>query len=296
MQKILSLLVVLAAVGCQVKDSTWADADRWSMADSVQYGADLFYIVSTNVWTATDSAGREIYNATLTAEDCAAIDKEAEFIKRTMGDSLNVFSPYYRQFTMSAILLPTDSFQTAFDTAKADIRAAFDYYVKTLNPTRPYVLVGFSQGAMIIPTLLREMSAEAYQRCRGAYMLGYRLTAADLQDSRIEAATSATEGKVVSFNTTVRNEDAWPFVSADAATCINPLNWRTDATPATLYYQQDTLTVSVDTVSHLLLCNADRERYAVPGALFGPGCLHLGDLLFYTKAIRENIRTRLNTQ
>ncbi len=266
----------------------------WSIADSAQYEGDLFYIVSTNVWSAQDESGKEVYNATLTAADRAAMDQEAAFIQRTMGDSLNVYSPYYRQFTMSAIPLPTDSFAAAFDTAKADLRQAFGYYIAHLNTGRPFVLVGFSQGAMIIPTLLREMDDETYRRCKGAYMLGYRLTQEDIQHPRIEVATSPNEGKVVSFNTVVRSEDAWDFVSGDAAVCINPLNWRTDATPAVLYYQQDTLTVRVDTVNHVLLCNADRERYAVPGALFGPGCLHVQDLLFYHEAIREHICNKLH--
>ncbi|MCQ2310221.1 MAG: DUF3089 domain-containing protein [Paludibacteraceae bacterium] len=259
------------------------------------YQADLFYITSTNVIASQDDDGNEVYNATLTQAEKELLQQEIDFITDYLGDSLNVFAPYYHQFTMNAILLPADSFQKAFDVARTDITQQFKSYLRHKNRNRPFFLVGFSQGAMMIPHLLREMRDKDYKRCLGAYMMGYQLTADDLCDSHIEPATGALEGKVISFNSVTTPDRQWSFVSGGAATCINPLNWTTDATPAVLYYQQDTITIVQDTVAHLLLCDVDPERYSIPSTerWWHAGCLHHWDLLFYHHAIHTNMMNRL---
>lgn len=244
-----------------------------------------------------DEQGHEVYNAVLTDEEKDAMNHEMEFAQRSFGDSLNFFSPYYHQFTMNAILLPEDSFAVTFRRSQDDINAAFDYYIRHLNPSRPFVLAGFSQGAMVIPELLRRMDEKTYARCKGAYMLGYQLTESAMQDPHIVPATGATEGKVISFNTATRPEARWDFICGDAAACINPVNWCTDTTEAVLYYQRDTLHIHVDREHHVLICDADETRYSQPEmvAWHPIGCLHLWDLLFYTHAVHANIMERLRT-
>lgn len=299
MRKFFFLPVFLFCVmACRhTQPSPWQDANLW-YADEAQpqttYPADVFYITSTEVIASVDSTGTEVFNALLTDEERSNFYAEMDYVHRRMGDSLNFFAPYYHQFTMNAILLPTDSFLSAFKVATQDVQAAFDYYIQYLNPSRPFVLVGFSQGAMIIPELLKTMTEEAYQRCKGAYMLGYRLTKEDMACARIQPAVSATEGLVVSFNSVTSPDRQWDFISEHAATCINPLNWRTDTTPATLYFQQDTIVIAQDTVSHLLCCDVDTTRYIQPGTetWYKHGCLHHWDLLFYLPALHENILLR----
>ncbi|MBQ0154117.1 MAG: DUF3089 domain-containing protein [Bacteroidales bacterium] len=280
MRKIILALVAGAIlVGCSKK---------------AEWPVDVFYIASTNVISSQDEEGNEVYNATLTQAEREMIQPEIEWMAEQIGDSVNFFAPFYHQFTMNAILLPQDSFAIAFETAKQDVRKQFKQYLRHHNQRRPFFIVGFSQGAMMIPTLLNEMPKRYYQRCLGAYMMGYQLTAEDLQSDRIVPATSATDGKVISYNTVTRVERQWPFVSGQAATCINPLNWTTDGTPAILYYQQDTLIITQDTVHNLLICNAEEQRYTIPGASqwWQSGCLHHWDLLFYAKAIKENMEVR----
>ncbi|MBQ0075692.1 MAG: DUF3089 domain-containing protein, partial [Bacteroidales bacterium] len=259
-----------------------------------EWPVDVFYIVSTNVISSQDEEGNEVYNATLTQAEREMMQPEIEWMARHIGDSVNFFAPFYHQFTMNAILLPQDSFAIAFETAKQDVSKQFKHYLRHHNHRRPFFIVGFSQGAMMIPTLLNEMPQRYYKRCLGAYMMGYQLTEEDLQSDRIIPATSATDGKVISYNTVTRVERQWPFVSGQAATCINPLNWTTDGTPAILYYQQDTLIITQDTVHNLLICNAEEQRYTIPGASqwWQSGCLHHWDLLFYAKEIKKNIHNR----
>lgn len=296
------LLCVLSA--CQ-KQSEWGQEERWYRSvdgcasehsgKCTMHDADLFYIVSTEVIASTDDAGQEVYNAVLTQAEKEMLQQEMDFIAAQLGDSLNMYAPYYHQFTMNAILLPRDSFQMAFDKAQEEVKQAFEYYIHHYNTDRPFVIVGFSQGAMMIPALLTAMSDETYNRCKGAYMMGYRLTCEDLQNPRLTPARGEKDGKVISFNSVSSADKQWPFISGDAATCINPLNWTTDATPATLFYQQDTITIVQDTVSHLLLCNVDSERYYLPGTepWYEHGCLHHWDILFYNDALHKNILKRV---
>lgn len=288
------IIVALLTVACRPAQP-WADVQMWYVSDSLSRQADLFYIVSTNVRASTDGQN-EVYNAVLTDEERDAMTREMEFAQTQFGDSLNFYSPYYHQFTMNAILLPADSFAVIFRQAQDDVNAAFDYYIRHLNTNRPFVLAGFSQGAMVIPELLRRMDETTYARCKGAYMAGYQLTQADRQHPHIEPAVSATEGKIISFNTVTRPEARWDFICGEAATCINPVNWCTDTTEAVLYYQRDTLHLHVDTVHHVLICDADETRYCQPDmtAWYPIGCLHLWDLLFYPRVIHANMMKRIN--
>lgn len=253
--------------------------------------ADLFYIISTEVLHAYDQVGGEIYNSQLCAADTLNMYAEKKFVQDNYAGDLRFFAPYYEQFTFQAINEPADVFAEAYEHAKQDLFRRFQQYIAEDNHGRPFVLMGFSQGAMLALDLLKEMPDELYERCKAVYMLGYRLSADDVQHPRVQPATDATHGNVIAFNSVTRKEAAMPLVSEGSVTCINPLNWHTDATPATLYFDGDTAIVSVDQESQLLLVsNIDEAKYQFP--LFEPGCLHHWDLLFYTQAIRENIKLR----
>ena len=59
-----------------------------------------------------DSKGNDQYIGKLTEEDRAAIKAEMEYVQNVFGDSLNFFSPYYEQFTFSALNLPDKKFRS----------------------------------------------------------------------------------------------------------------------------------------------------------------------------------------
>lgn len=250
---------------------------------------DVFYVTSTNV--IADST----FNASLTQEQQQALRQENLYVARVLGDSFEVYAPIYHQFTMDAILAEPKQFDSAYTVAKEDILRQFDEYIATLPDDRPFFLMGFSQGAMLLRDILRAMPRKAYRRCLGAYMMGFRLDRKEIRCPRLRPAKSATRGMVVSYNSVTDPSKAWAFVSEGAATCINPVNWTTNTTPATLVYQTDTLTVTVDSKSHLLVVNADEDKYYNPAFAkwFKPGALHTQDLLFYLPYIRENMKLRM---
>ncbi len=252
---------------------------------------DIFYICSTEVMHAYDDNGTEIFNSRLVPEDTLALNAELKFVGQNYAQGYRYFAPYYEQFTFSAISLPSDSFALAYNHAKADITRRFTEYMTTQNNGRNYVIVGFSQGAMLALDLLKEMPEEYFSRCRAVYMMGYRISAEDAAHKRITPAKSATKGNVVSFNSVMHPSAIWPFVAKDAATCINPINWRTDAKPATLIFDGDTASVSVDKkTQQLIVSGLDEQKFKFP--ISETGNLHHWDLLFYAPQIHENISRR----
>lgn len=74
-----------------------------------------------------------------------------------------------------------------------------------------------------------------------------------------------------------------------AAICINPLNWKTDDTPATLKYDGDEGTVHVDQDKHVLVVEGlDSDKYDGLGYPIPKGIYHVWDIRFYADAIKQN--------
>lgn len=257
---------------------------------------DVFYVYSTEVGRSFGLDGVEVFRAMLTSEERGYMAGENAYMQQVFGDSVNFFAPYYHQFTMQSLMLPQADFDTTYAAVRDEVCCAFDYYMANLNCGRPFALVGFSQGAMLVLDILKHLSDEQYGRMVGAYMLGYRLSADDMRHPHVQAADGPSGwGRTVSFNSVASPSGVWPVVTADAATCINPLNWRTDATPATLFFNGDTATVSVDTALHVLMVRGlDAEKYRFPPleAVTPQGNMHHWDILFYANKLRENLMHR----
>ena len=250
--------------------------------------ADVFYICSTDVLSSGDS----LFRAHLTDDDKDAMKGEIAFMQNVFGDEFNFFSPYYHQFTLDAAGLPEDEFADVWKDVTAEICEDFEYYIANLNGGRPFILAGFSQGAMAVLEILKSMDDDTYSQMVAAYMLGYRLTGEDLEHPHVKAAQDAgSSGVTISFNSVSTTSDMWPLVSEGAATCINPLNWTTDATPAELSYDGDTATVSVDQSANVLVVSGlDTEKYRFPILEdYSPkGNLHHWDILFYDQQLHAN--------
>lgn len=301
------LLVVIAClVSCSRPASQWSDPGMWYEPLSAYDpdNVDVLYIASTDVLSAVDENGDVSWQTLLTDEDKAAIRGEIEWVESNMfSDGFNLSSPYYHQFTFDAISgLDSDEFDEVFGKVSEEVCEAFDYYMAHENNGREFIIAGFSQGAMLCLDLLRHMSDEEYSRMIACYSLGYRLSAEDLRHPHIKAATGAGDrGVVVSFNSTLTREAIWPFVSDGAAACINPVNWQTDTTQATFYFNGTCSTVSIDPETQVLLVQPEdtgfvSDFYELAPFFLDAGVsrdnLHHWDLLFYPSLIHDNALLR----
>lgn len=258
-------------------------------------GADVFYIVSTWIpdWTTAD--GRPSHYADVhDAGRRADMDKEISRIAGYMGIGNNFYSPYYRHISINIWATQNeDTINNRFSLAMSDVRAAFNHFLQHRDPSRPFVLAGFSQGGKAVVELLKEMPTDVYSHLVAAYVLGYKVTPADTAaTSNIRAAREADDtGVTICYNSVADVEYIKPVVSAPCAMCINPVNWRTDDTPATL---ADTITISVSPEHHVLVVKgySGTEYQPILGFL-NVGDFHSAEPWLYQDCLKDNIQLRI---
>ena len=237
----------------------------------------------------------------------------------------NLYAPYWRQ--VNGVKLPMMSFEEV-DAAewaepRTDVYAALDYYFEHLNQGRPFFFAGHSQGSRLCYIVLSDYMKEHpeyYANMIAAYTIGDSLTRQYLEaNPHVKAAQAADDvGVVVSWNTEgPANKGRRSLVIAPGAVGINPLNWRTDDTPAgpelnlgsfmfhMLDAGVDELPIRADAVLDLergsvMVTNPAFAPYAItalPGfevfePVFGPASYHGCDYSFFYLNLRENARLR----
>jgi hypothetical protein len=241
-----------------------------------------------------------IYNAQASVFRCAA----------------NIFAPYYRQMStnvdMSGGGLATDT--NEFKQGAADIMAAFDYYIAYLNNGRPFIIAGHSQGTMALIELIKNRfgnNPQLRSRLVAAYLIGYTVTDADLSEAGLEAAQNATDvGVVITFNTQSITSEGGPMLM-EGAHCINPLNWKTDDTPAeatqnlgAVFFNDETGNFVREEANY---CGAQIDlstgalTTTIPvgeNLVIGPyeeGVYHRFDYSFWYRNLQKNIIDRINS-
>ena len=275
----------------------YGDPTMWYVRedDADGTGADVLYFVSTwaKDWTTAD--GKVCHYANIYDEQQRAnMNKEIGRIAGYMGEGNNFYSPYYRHITIEAWGTQNeDTVNARFRLAMEDVRSAFDAYLERRKPGRPFVLAGFSQGGKVVVELLKAMPEELHKYLVAAYVLGYKVTPDDtLATSNIRAAQDSTDvGVTICYNSVSDVRYIKPIVCAPCAMCINPVNWRTDATPATLH---DTITVAVSPEHHVLVLKGySGSEYSPILGFLNVGDFHSCEPWLYQECLRKNIRQRI---
>lgn len=264
---------------------------------------DIYYLVSTDIVSAINADSTVTYRATLTPEDSVAIKAEMDYVHANMfKEPFNFVSPFYHQFTFDAISLPKEQYDSVYNEVVKEACELFDNYIRTENNGRHFILAGFSQGAMLVQEILKHMDRKTFKRMDAAYALGYKVTEEDLKHPNIRPARNAS-GKhaLISFNTVLSEEGIWPLVAEGTVECINPVNWKTDSTPASFMFNDKEVTISIDPKNHVLMAKTDPAPFhewmqnpVFKGAGVHEDCLHHWDLLFYGEHIYRNACLRSN--
>jgi hypothetical protein len=279
------------------KPSQWYVTDRHGQAD-------IFYIISTETGDYLRTDGSTCHYADTYADSLRApLLGEMKGVDTLLSGRLNFYAPYYRQCSLQSF--GSDSVaRERLPLAVDDVRRAFAHYLKNNNQGRPFILAGFSQGAVIALQLMSEMNDETYARMVAAYIIGTNISQEMLDNnSRIRPAQGADDTGVTICYNSVRDASCalWPR----SAVAINPVNWRTDSQEATLVteptplqpvaaQQKDTLTVHLDTASNLLFVSGySATDYVLP--LIGKeGNYHSREIWLYRHQLRENIQQRVS--
>lgn len=282
----------------------YGEASQWYITDR-QGEADIFYVISTETGDYPSADGSLCHYADTYADSLRLpMLSEMEGVNTLLSGRLNFYSPYYRQCSLQSF--ESDSLaRQRLPLALGDVRRAFAHYLKHKNQGRPFVLAGFSQGALIALELMREMDDSTYARMVAAYIIGTNISL-EMLDSvpRIRPAQRADDTGVTICYNSVRDASCtlWPR----SAVAINPVNWRTDSQEATLIteptplqpvaaQQKDTLAVHLDTASNLLFVSGySATDYVLP--LIGKeGNYHSREIWLYRDQLRENIQQRVST-
>ena len=276
----------------------YKNADMWVsyLNDTDGTGADVFYIPSTWEfdWTTSDGTlcryadvGNEQHRSNMAIE----MNKVAEY----MADGNNFYSPYYRHISLDTwATLDEDYITRQYESVSLiDVKQAFDHFIKNWNKGRPFVLAGFSQGGKSVVELMKYMPEDIRKYMVAAYVLGYKVTPDDVAVAPwIVAAKGASDvGVTICYNSVSDVKYIKPVISSPAVMCINPVNWRTDSTPAIL---NDSITVTLNTEHNVLVLDGYDGSH-LPNILniLNVGDYHSIEPWLYDQSLRANIKQRI---
>ncbi len=271
---------------------------------SPQKKLDVFYVYPT-IYGNENPTNMDIYNEELR-------DKATRSFKKQTGVYTgvgNIFAPFYRQVSMAVLDPSEDTYKNKnFLLGYKDVSRAFEYYLKHLNNGRPFILAGHSQGSMDLITLMREYfeSEKLQKQLIAAYLIGYSVTKEDFkQYPWMKPATGESDtGVIISYNSQEPGAKGSPVI-LPGAFCINPLNWKTDGTPAAassnlgaVFFKADG---SVDkVVPHYSGARIDIGTGALTTVLpekldtggFPKGVYHIYDYSLWFNNLKKNIKLR----
>lgn len=302
--------------------SNYSSAENWlSIQSSADKPVDVFYLYPSyySKKDKNDPDVCNIDNVQMRAGARLGFEKEATAFE-TVG---NIYAPFYRQAdAVTCLSLPLDEQDKLLSGAtKADVFAAFDYYVKNYNKGRPFILAGHSQGSNMLLYLLSEYMSEhpdVYQRMVAAYVIGYSVTKDYMAaNPHLKFAESADDtGVIISYNTQSPGFKGVNSVVLLGAMVINPITWTRNETVADASKNQGSILLDkdgsvvrddngefkrimnyadagIDNQKGVLICSTvDAAEIAHGNAYVESGVFHIYDYPFYYYNIRENAEKR----
>ena len=308
------MMITLCCACTQQKLDTvdYSQSENWAYY-SVGEGkeADLFLICPT-----VDMGKDGEYNMSMDDADTKESFVGALNMERGIYEnSATMYAPFYRQMTFPVYSMTEEEMKPYLDIAYRDVAAAFEYYFDNCNNGRPLILAGFSQGSQLLLKLLEEYfdDTKYSEKLVAAYCIGWRITEDDIAAyPHLKMAQGEDDtGVIVSFNSEAEGIDESIVVPKGVKTLgINPLNWKTDSTPAdrslnegacfTKYsgeIKQETLQLTGayldETRGTLRVTDIEPSDYS--NSLFPDGVYHLYDYQFFFRNLQKNVSVRLDS-
>ena len=201
-------------------DSLPQDLEK-EMRDSV---ADVFFIYPT-----TYTGERTNWNAAI---DDEALNNKTDYSSilyqsSAFNQQSRVFAPRYRQGHYSAFFIDSSERISVFDTAYADLKIAFQYYLDHYHKDRPIILAGHSQGALMTIRLLKDFfdGKPLYDRLVAAYIIGWPVARNSFGEIRV-CEDSIQTGCFCSWRTYRKGYlPRYVQMEREPSFVTNPLNW-----------------------------------------------------------------------
>lgn len=324
------ILLVFVSTACQKDDelvtplvttdaTDYSESTHWLSIPTTIKPVDIFYYYPTAWHKVNDSDPNicKIDNPSMLVGAASAFSRQATAFE-TSG---NVYAPYYRQDdATSTLALPSEEqAKLVGGIPTTDATAAFDYYIKNFNNGRPFILVGHSQGAIVLRNLLSDYMKEnpsAYENMIAAYVIGCTITSDYLaQNPHLKYAEGPDDtGVIISYNTQSPNMSGVnSLLDGKIGIVINPITWTRDETLATVKeglgsYMPDSNWVvgyvpqfadaRVNIEKGVVECSTDDDDKLIASIVsitgLVEGVFHSFDIPFYYYNLRQNAENRAN--
>ena len=228
----------------------------------------------------------------------AYTDKTSILNQASAFNACRVFAPRYRQAHIHSFYIPDSIANPFFDTAYADIKAAFQYYLTYENKGRPFIIAAHSQGTLHASRLLKEFvdGKPLQNQLVAAYLIG--LPVMENYFSQIPPCNKpGATGCFVSWRT-FRKDYEPENVSKEPfkAVVINPLTWTLDDGWATRKANKGTLLYkfnkpkpyNVGAGIHGNILWSSKPRF-FGNLFFTRKNYHIGDINLFWKNIHDNV-------
>ena len=316
MKKILLYILIIAlaltAASCGAKEDPaldYADSANWAYFENdLDRDVDVFMVCpvvdlksETNVFDMTEKFKGSFVNA---------LDMERGIFDETG----RLYSPYYRQMSINAYSLPEAERAKAKAYAYKDVSAAFRWYLDNQNDGRPIILAGFSQGGEMCLELLKEYfggdgeeAKSLRDRLIATYAMGWSVTQEMISEypQIVPAQGEEDTGVVISFECEDGTlSDTIIIPEGVKAISINPLNWKTDSTPADKSLNLGAVMgTGAEPIPELcggylgergemVVTDISPEDYPPVLDILPEGCYHIYDYMFYFTNLKENVAKR----
>lgn len=262
--------------------------------------ADVFFIYPTSY----TSKNFTEWNAAINDE---AINSKTDrtsilYQASAFNESSRVFAPRYRQANLEAFFIDTATARPYFDTAYADVKNAFIYYLENLNQGRPIIIASHSQGTVHAARLLKEFfeGSMLMNKLICAYIIGMPIPENYFSQLKVCDQPFST-GCFVSWRTYKKGYEP-EFIKKEnfKAIVVNPLTWTTSDTLAASSLNKGAVLKNFNKIVPAVV-NAQVHgnmlwscKPNVPGRLFFTRKnFHIGDINLFYLNIRENVKNRI---
>lgn len=316
MKKLLLLLLLsILLYSCKETNIDYSDKNNWlQISGDKNNEVDVFYLYPT-VWygegTNKDFVCPIDFKPMRENATNALISQSTVF--KEVG---NIYAPFYRQADALYILDTNNNIKNKEkyfnDIPKKDAIAAFDYFIKNFNNNKPFILMGHSQGAMMIKEILKDYfktNENLNNRLVAAYIIGYSVTTNDLiENPHLRFAKGEYDtGVIISYNTESSIFNGYNPTLLEGAIAINPITWTLEEDEAakekslgscffagTNYnIVKNFASAKVDKKRGLIKCDSiNADDFYIDG-MFEKGNYHVYDIALYYNDLKENARKRV---
>lgn len=187
---------------------------------------DVFYVYPTLIVSGKDKRWNVPINDSVQINKILNI--AVRFQASAWGNSGNLYVPYYRQAHIRSYELLENGGKTALLLAYADVKAAFEYYLKHYNNGRGIILAGHSQGSTHISYLLKDFfdGKLLQKKLVAAYIPGIGLDRNQYKTIPFMEKPNQTGG-FVTWNTFKKKFDQKKYKWYKGKVVINPVTWDT---------------------------------------------------------------------